>query len=173
MQILSIYFNNCLFSFSWCGCLFRQANELKALECSQGIHSWDSLFPGNQKKGSSFWIYKFGVVSWSFWGLQMLILKMRGESPPTQIIMVKLIKASFFICVWYLTPPKAAAFKRSALDVASIDLRVGGFQMGDLAGKIGGVTGAEHKHSKLVPPERIAWLQQDSQWWPYNLSKQR
>ena len=30
---------------------------------------------------------------------------------------------------------------------------VGGFQMEDLVGKIGGVTGAEHKHSKLVPGE--------------------
>lgn len=44
-------------------------------------------------------------------------------------------------------------------DKAFIELRIGGFQMGDLPGKIGGVTGAEHKQNKLVPPETITWLQ--------------
>lgn len=35
-------------------------------------------------------------------------------------------------------------------DKAFYSSEVGVFQMGDLASKIGGVTGAEHEHSKLV-----------------------
>ena len=30
---------------------------------------------------------------------------------------------------------------------------IGAFRMGDLPGKTGGITGAEHKHNKLAPPE--------------------
>ena len=36
---------------------------------------------------------------------------------------------------------------------------VEGFQIGDLVTKIGRVTGAEHKHNKLVPPETKTSLQ--------------
>ena len=39
-------------------------------------------------------------------------------------------------------------------------MRVGGFQRGDyLVDKIGGVTGAEHEQTKLVPLETMTWLQ--------------
>ena len=41
-------------------------------------------------------------------------------------------------------------FERSALDVKTKILGLGGFQMGDLAGKTGRVIGAEHKHNKLI-----------------------
>ena len=46
----------------------------------------------------------------------MLIPKMGGERPPPQIIMTKLIKASFFIRVHGLLLSKAS-LERSALDV--------------------------------------------------------
>lgn len=39
------------------------------------------------------------------------------------------------------------SFKRSTLNVRKT--RVGSFQMEDLAGKIGGVTGVEYKHNNL------------------------
>lgn len=48
--------------------------------------------------------------------------------------------------------------------------------MGDLVGKIGGVTGADHKHSKLVPPETKTCLQGAEWgcwWWSDKLLKQR
>ena len=57
-----------------------------------------------------------------------------------------------------MSSPKAA-FERSALDVGKTRLLEcrdwgGGLQMGDLAGKIVRVTGAECKHNRLVPPEK-------------------
>jgi hypothetical protein len=50
-------------------------------------------------------------------------------------------------------------FERSALDMRKTrllfcSLGLGGFQMGHLAGKIGGVTGAEHKDNKLALKQR-------------------
>lgn len=59
--------------------------------------------------------------------------------------MTKLIKASFFICVHGLLPPEVIGCEED--DFYSSE--VGGFQMGDLVGKIGGVTEAEQKHNKL------------------------
>ena len=72
--------------------------------------------------------------------------------------MAKLITAHFFMCVHELPPPKVG-FKRSALDVRKTRFLyssgLGGFIRG-LVGKIGRVTGAEHK---LVLPEAKTWLQ--------------
>lgn len=45
-------------------------------------------------------------------------------------------------------PLTKAEFERSALDMEKnrlLKLRVGGFQIGDLVVKVGGVTGGEHK----------------------------
>ena len=65
--------------------------------------------------------------------------------------MAKLIKRSFFIWAHGLPPPKVG-FESSALDMRKTGLYssgVGGFQTGDLASKIGGVIGADHKLSKV------------------------
>lgn len=77
----------------------------------------------------------------------LLILRMGGERPPTQIITKlteasNLVKARFFIHIHGLPTPKAG-FQRSALDVSETGV-------GDLVDKIGGVTGTEHKQNKLV-----------------------
>jgi hypothetical protein len=48
-----------------------------------------------------------------------------------------------------LLPPKVR-FKRLTLDMKTRILEVGGFQIGGLVGKIGQLTGAEHKCTKLV-----------------------
>lgn len=40
-----------------------------------------------------------------------------------------------------------------------LQLRGRGLPNWGLAGKADGVTGAEHKHNKLVPPETKTWLQ--------------
>ena len=57
-----------------------------------------------------------------------------GEGPLTQWVMVKLIKANFFISVYRLPSPKEGS-KRSALDVRKTRLLycsgVSGFQMGE------------------------------------------
>lgn len=60
--------------------------------------------------------------------------------------MAKFNKVSFFICVYRL-PLTKMGFERSALDVGIqgfYSSGVGCFQMGDLADKIGRVTGVEH-----------------------------
>lgn len=55
--------------------------------------------------------------------------------------------------------------ERSALDVRKTrllfySLGLGGFQMGDLAGKPVRVTGAEYKDNKLAPRETKTWLEE-------------
>lgn len=64
--------------------------------------------------------------------------------------MAKLMNASFLFMYAACLPLKAG-FKRSALDVRKTRLcssKVRGFQVGNLLGKIGWVTGVEH--AKLV-----------------------
>ena len=55
--------------------------------------------------------------------------------------------------------PLKVGFKRSALDVR--ETRGRGFPKWDLSGKIGRVTGAEHKDNKLALPETKTWPQRE------------
>ena len=59
----------------------------------------------------------------------LLIPKMRGEKPPTQINTAKLIKVSILICVHGLLPPKAGS-KRSELGRQGFYSSGQDFQMG-------------------------------------------
>jgi hypothetical protein len=96
----------------------------------------------------------------------LLIPRMGGERPQTQFIMTKSTKARFFFIHVRGLSPRQAKLERSALDVRKTRLlfyswEVGNFQMGHLAGKIGRVTGAEHKDNKLALPETKTWPQRE------------